>query len=187
MTLGRFPQLILFFIVCWSGYYLLVDSQSEVKQVTPDAELPIFTGRDVMNTTYNQSGVRNYRITSNYLDHYAKSGETIFENITLLIYREGDVVEWQVEADKGVLSDEQVLILSGDVIALNKLPNASFESLKTEKLEIELKSKDFKSDVQVTLLGPKFENIGQAMQGNLDSNNAVLYNQVHGIYETQTP
>ncbi|GAD88177.1 MULTISPECIES: LPS export ABC transporter periplasmic protein LptC [Vibrio] len=187
MTGSRIFQIVLIGIICVSGYYLLINQEQEVIQVEPSTELPMFTGRQVTNTTYDLDGIRSYKISSEKLDHYATSGDTLFDNLIMYVYRDGTVEEWQVVSDTAVLDKNHQLTLAGNVIATNLLPDASFETLTTDKMTIELDSKDFSSDVQVTLKGPQFLNIGQAMQGNLDKNEAVLFNHVKGIYEKAKP
>ena len=54
-------------------------------------------------------------------------------------------------------------------------------------LGIQLDNRDFWADNQVTLVGPQFETVGQAMKGNFAENNAILYKHVQGRYETLTP
>ncbi|OBT17418.1 LPS export ABC transporter periplasmic protein LptC [Vibrio sp. UCD-FRSSP16_10] len=187
MTGSRIFQIVLIGIVCFSGYYLLVNQEQDVIQVAPNVELPMFTGRHVTNTNYDLDGIRNYKISSLKLDHYAQSGDTLFDNLIMYVYREGTTEEWQVVSDKAVLDKNNHLTLMGNVIATNLLPDASFETLTTNKMTIELDSKNFNSDVLVTLKGPQFVNTGQAMKGNLDDNTAVLFNHVKGIYEKAKP
>ncbi|CAM3019825.1 LPS export ABC transporter periplasmic protein LptC [Vibrio rarus] len=187
MTGSRIFQIVLVGVICLSGYYLLTNQEQQVIQVQPNKELPMFTGRFVTNTNYDLKGIRNYKITSEKLEHYAESGDTLFDNIVMYVYREGTIEEWQVVSDHAILDKNQHLTLKGNVIATNLQPDASFKTLTTDKMTIELDTKDFNSNDQVTLKGPQFVNIGQAMQGNLDKNEAELFNSVQGIYEKAKP
>ncbi|EKO3772298.1 LPS export ABC transporter periplasmic protein LptC [Vibrio metschnikovii] len=187
MSLTRILYLCLFFVAAWSGYYLLDKDQSTAIQVTPNFELPMFSGKHLNNVTYNQQGVRNYEIISQHLDFYAESGNTTFEYPVLKVYRDGTAQEWQLTAKRGILTKQQVLILYDDVVAHNLLADSGFERLTTSKFSIQLDNRDFWSDSQVTLIGPQFETHGQAMKGNLSDHSAVLYNHVQGRYETFTP
>jgi lipopolysaccharide export system protein LptC len=184
MITPRWVQLVLVIVIAISGYYLLTDRESVTKQVSPNAELPAFSGYSVTDTNYSLDGVRNYRITASYLDHYSESGDTVFESIVLQIFREGDIEEWHIVSDHAVLDEDHHLTLNGNVKANNLLPDAAFEQLTTETLVIELNSKDFHSDTQVTLEGPSFFNVGQSAKGNFGTNLATLINNVKGVYET---
>ncbi|WP_438883988.1 LPS export ABC transporter periplasmic protein LptC, partial [Bacillus cereus group sp. Bc238] len=84
--------------------------------VTPNFELPMFSGKHLNNVTYNQQGVRNYEIISQHLDFYAESGNTTFEYPILKVYRDGTTQEWQLTAKRGILTKQQVLILYDDVV-----------------------------------------------------------------------
>lgn len=187
MSLSRIGYLILTFIICWSAYYLFDKEQGYDIQVEPDTELPMFSGENLVNTSYNESGIRSYVITSVNLDHYAKSGDTIFNQPVLKVYKEGTTLEWEVTAVRGVLSEDHVLTLYEDVLATNLLPDSGFDTLSTDVMNIQLDSRDFWADDQVIMVGPQFETLGQAMTGNFADNHATLYNHVQSRYETITP
>ncbi len=186
MTLPRPIYFILIFISCWCVYYLYGKGDPEILQIKPNIELPAFTGQGLLNTSYNESGLRNFDIRSNHLGYFAKSGDTIFDELELSLFREGDVKEWAVTADKGVLNDDNVLILWGNVLAKNLNPEASFDSITTEKLVIELLSKNFNTNEPVELVGRTFISNGNAMVGNFSQNTATLLKQVQSKYETKT-
>lgn len=187
MSVARILYVLLFFVASWSAYYLYSQREAQTIQVAPNLELPMFSGTALKNTSYNEYGQRSHQIASSHLDHYAKSGDTIFENPTLAIYRDGEALEWKVSAKRAVLNDKQVLTLYDNVLMQNLLPDAGFDTLATAKLEINLANRDFRADQQVLLVGPQFETSGAAMQGNLQTNTATLYNKVQGRYETLTP
>ncbi|MGF1712560.1 LPS export ABC transporter periplasmic protein LptC [Vibrio kagoshimensis] len=187
MTLPRIIYLILVFVCSWSTYYLYDKSQGHTIQVAPNLELPIFSGKNLDNITYNQQGIRSYEIESSHLEYFSKSGDTIFENPILSVFRDGHTIEWQVTARRAVMSEEQELTLYDNVAIKNLLPEASFDTMTTNKLAIELKNRDFRSETAVHMIGPLFETEGQAMEGNFDSNTATLLNTVQGRYETLTP
>lgn len=187
MSLSRIGYLILTFTICWSAYYLFDNQQSYDIQVEPNTELPMFSGEGLVNTSYNESGIRSYVITSVNLDHYAQSGDTMFNQPVLKVYKEGSTQEWEITAVRGVLSKDHVLTLYEDVLATNLLPDSGFDTLSTDVMNIQLDTRDFWSDNQVIMVGPQFETLGQAMSGNFADNHATLYNHVQSRYETLTP
>ncbi len=187
MSVSNFVYLILFFVACWCGYYLYDQSIEPEVQIELDAELPQFTGNDLRNTSYTLDGVRNYTIHSNKLEHFSKQGITTFTKPHLIVFRQGDQQEWVINAKQGVLTKEQVLTLTGDVIADNQLVDASFDTLETQEIVINLKNKDFYSDKPITLTGQAFTNHANQMNGNFDTNVATLSNQVQGKYENIQP
>ncbi|USD64995.1 LPS export ABC transporter periplasmic protein LptC [Vibrio sp. SCSIO 43136] len=187
MNMPRPIYLILLFASCWSLYYLYGYDNTQTMQVKPDTELPMFSGRNLVNTSYNQAGLRNFEIRSKYLDHYAKNGDTIFESLRLDVFREGQQVEWTISADRGVLDKEYKLHLTGKVTIKNLLPEAAFDTMNTESLVIQLENKDFYANQPVKLFGPQFTTTGNAMRGNFDRNDATLFEQVQGRYEIKAP
>ncbi|ANS84348.1 LPS export ABC transporter periplasmic protein LptC [Vibrio scophthalmi] len=187
MSLSRIGYLLLVVIIAISGYYLMTNKASYDIQVEPNVELPLFTGNDLTNTSYNKQGVRSYVIVSDKLNHYASSGDTVFEKPILRIYLNGDIQEWEITAGSGVLTKDHVLTLQSNILGKNLLPDSGFDTLSTDIMHIQLDNRDFWADNQVTLIGPQFETVGQAMKGNFADNTAILYNHVQGRYETLTP
>lgn len=187
MSLSRIGYLIVLFVICWSAYYLFDKQQSYDIQVEPDTELPMFSGQGLQNTSYSESGVRSYVITSTKLDHFAKSGDTLFNLPILKVYKKGETQEWEITADTGVLNKDHVLTLTTNVLVKNLLPDSGFDTMSTDTMSIQLDNRDFWADNQVTLIGPQFETIGQAVTGNFADNHATLYKHVQGRYETLTP
>ncbi len=187
MSLSRIIYILLFFVAAWSGYYLLENQREADIQVSPNLELPTFSGDTLTNTSYNTQGIRNYVITSTHLDYYAKSGNTIFEKPILQIYQDGKVTEWKITAEKGILTSNKILTLYDNVIANNLLTDSSFDSMTTAKLSIDLVSRDFWTETKVNLQGLQFKTVGQSMKGNFSDQNALLYNHVQGRYENLAP
>ncbi|HAS64419.1 MAG TPA: LPS export ABC transporter periplasmic protein LptC [Vibrio sp.] len=187
MSLARIGYLVLIVIIAASGYYLMRDQTTYDIQVEPNVELPIFTGQGLTNTSYNERGLRSYVITSERLDNYASNGETVFNKPVLKVYQQGDIQEWEITAERGVLTKDHILVLENNVLGKNLLPDSGFDTLSTDTFSIQLDNRDFWAENQVTLVGPKFETVGQAMKGNLAENTATLYKHVQGRYETLTP
>jgi lipopolysaccharide export system protein LptC len=103
------------------------------------------------------------------------------------VYKQGTTQEWEITAERGVLTQEHVLTLYENVLATNLLPESGFDTLSTDIMNIQLDSRDFWADNQVIMVGPQFETVGQAMTGNFADNHATLYKHVQGRYETLTP
>ncbi len=187
MSLSRILYTILFCVASWSAYYLIDKEKTADIQVPPNSELPVFSGTNLDNVSYNESGVRSYVITSAHLDHYAKSGNTIFDTPVLKIYREGSKQEWEITAKRGILAKDNVLTLYDNVIVNNLLDESGFDKLTTARMSIHLRNRNFWTDNSVDINGPQFETNGQSMKGNFHDNSAVLYKHVQGRYETLTP
>ncbi|MBF9001690.1 MULTISPECIES: LPS export ABC transporter periplasmic protein LptC [Vibrio] len=187
MSISRIIYVILIFIASWSIYYMMSSESKPDIQVAPNSELPMFTGNQLNNISYNEQGVRSYVIQSTHLEYYAKSGDTIFQSPILKVYQNGTDQEWQVTAKRAVLSKKQVLTLYDDVVAKNLFKDSGFDKMTTKELSIKLDTRDFWADNPVKLTGPQFENNGQAMKGNFADNSALLYKHVQGRYENFTP
>ena len=187
MSLSRILYSVLAIVSIGCAYYLYTKDDSDVIQVSPDIELPAFSGINVTNTSYSNDGIRSYSITSDHLEHFSKKGETVFQKPVLRIFVDGSTQEWEISAAKAVLDREEVLTLYNDVVAHNLLPESGFDTLSTTQMSIQLDNRDFWADNSVLMLGPQFETRGAAMKGNFADNLAELYNKVNSKYETLTP
>ncbi len=112
MSLSRIGYLLAAFTLCWSTYYYLTNDKQSASQVSPSLEQPMFSGKHLNNTSYDESGVRSYVITSLSLDYYAKSGDTVFNQPVLKVFKAGSIQEWEITAKTGVLNKDHVLTLT---------------------------------------------------------------------------
>lgn len=183
MTLQRLFYALLLLICAWTGYNLLEKHWQGDVQVEPDAEKPLFSGRAVVNTAFNESGLRSYQIDSDHLEHFSKSGDTDFVKPVLWVYRDGTDTEWRISSNTARLDKNQVLQMNGNVRIFNLLPASAIKVIQTDSLRLDLISKDFDTPDQVTITGSAFQNEGTGMKGNMDRSVATLLKNVKGRYE----
>lgn len=187
MSLSRILYGVLVLICLACGYYLWTHEDDTVITVNPSVEMPAFNGRNLKNVAYTDNGMRSYSISSSYLSHFAKSGETIFDYPVLRIFANGSIQEWEISANRAVLNKDEELVLQGNIIARNLLPDSGFDTLSTEQMSIQLDNRDFWTDTDILLLGPQFETQGAAMKGNFSNHLAELYKKVNSKYEILSP
>lgn len=189
MSFSKLIYTFLILVIMGTGYYLYDKSADENQQVEPSEQAPMFTGQNVYNISYDETGLRKYKLYSVHIEYYSQDGRTEFNKPKLIVYQEGNpkVEEWHVISDDAVLNDEHELTLIGNVVAKNQIPGSTFDTLKTERMLINLDTKDFSTNTKVTMVGPQFTNTGNAMKGNFGTNVATLFNKAKGIYETNTP
>ncbi|PSW18467.1 LPS export ABC transporter periplasmic protein LptC [Photobacterium sanctipauli] len=183
MTLQRLLYVLLIAICAWTGYYLLDKHWQEDVQVAPDAEKPLFTGSSVVNTAFNESGLRSYQIDADYLEHFSNSGNTDFVEPVLWVYRDGTETEWRISSNTARLDKDHVLQMTGNVRIFNLLPESAVKVIQTDTLRLDLVSKDFDTPDHVTITGDAFQNEGTGMKGNMDRSIATLLENVKGRYE----
>lgn len=187
MSLSRILYSLLAIVIAASAYYLYSKDDKSVIQIEPDIELPAFSGTNLHNISYSDTGIRSYSITSAHLEHFSKRGETVFQQPIVRIFANGEVQEWEISSDIAVLNKEEVLTLHDNVVARNLLPESGFDTLSTQEMSIKLENRDFWADNKVIMLGPQFETQGDAMKGNFANHLAELYNKVNSKYETLAP
>lgn len=198
MKLKSFIYTLLVIVIALSTYQLVKDDDIAEIVAPLSVEGPNFKSHNLVNTSYNDQGQREYTLYSDSMEYFSeenqgtiddKTGKTYFENPMMNIYAKVDsnIIEWKVTAKKGVIDKDKNLILTGDVLLDNQLPDASFDTLATQEMTINLNTKDFYSNVEVKMKGPLFTNTGQSIKGNFEQNIATLSNKVQGYYEQTTP
>ena len=186
MTLKHLFTITLLMISSWSAYYLYDKYVQNEQQVTPNQQVPVFTGKMISNNNYDENGVRNYQINAKELARYAQSGETNFTTPHLFVFKDGEQKEWEIISDVGVLNKKHELYLTGNVTVRNLLPEAAFETMTTDSIKIELTTKDFTTEDVVSLVGTTFQTTGVGMKGNFANQQTTLLENVQGIYEAFT-
>ena len=157
MTLQRLLYALLLIICVWTGYYLLESNWQADIQIEPDAEKPLFTGSEVSNTAFTESGIRSYQIDSDHLEHFSKSGDTDFVKPVLWVYRNGENTEWRISSNTARLDKHQVLQMTGNVRIFNLLPESAIKVIQTDNLRLDLISKDFDTQDHVVITGTAFQ------------------------------
>ncbi|WP_028023126.1 LPS export ABC transporter periplasmic protein LptC [Enterovibrio calviensis] len=187
MTLQRLGVVILLAVCGYAGYYLLNQHywQDEV-QITPDAEKPLFTAENVKSTSYTEQGIRSYTLDSTHLEHYQQLDETHFNEPVLWTYSNGTEEEWRMSSEFAILENNHILVMTGRVRIFNLLPDAQIKVVTTEKLTLDLSSRDFWSDTETEITGTGLQTRGLRAKGNFGSHQMELIEQVKSRYETKT-
>lgn len=186
MTLKNVASFFLLIFSAYCGYYIFInfDWQKE-QQVALSAERPLFTSKGIETTSYNTEGVRSYQLYSKYLEHFTSSDETHFEAPLLHTFKEGRLKEWRVSANNAVLEKKQFLVMTGKVEIHNLLPNSQVKTITTEKMTLDLSSRDFWTDTDIHITGANFTTEGSSAKGNFDSQYMELMEQVKTVYESK--
>ncbi len=183
----RLGIFVLLSIVLAAGGYLFSKLDQPNEQVTPDSELPIFTGNSVSSTTFSESGKPMYRIEADTLDYYSNTSETIFAEPVVWIYQDDQNVEWRVSANSATLTKSHTLLMEGHVRIFNLLPESGIELIKSDNLFLRFTDSTFSTNSPVEITGSGFQNQGLGIIGSFKDYNATLLEDVKGRYESFIP
>nr|WP_086938317.1 LPS export ABC transporter periplasmic protein LptC [Thaumasiovibrio occultus] len=179
----RLSIILLVGVILFCGGYLMFESSQDQAQVEPNLELPVITGKQIASTTYNQQGALLYTIEAAELNYYANSGDTVFDEPVVELYRDGKDLEWRLSANVARLDKSQNLLLDGNVRLFNLYPDAGIELIKSDDLGVALVEGTFSTESSVVITGPGYENSGVGLDGDFNNYNARLLNEVKGRYE----
>lgn len=183
--LRRFYILILIAVCILGGMYLSKEYFQPEVQVELDATAPLISSKKVLMKSYNTEGVLNFGINAQTLDFYEANGETHFQKPVLILYKDGNISDWQIKSNTATLTKDQILVLTGDVLISSLRQESALKTIYTEYLIIDLVTQDFHSDRPVLIQGVSFETQGETIQGNLHKQAAILKGKVKSKYEIQ--
>ncbi|WP_434358324.1 LPS export ABC transporter periplasmic protein LptC [Parasalinivibrio latis] len=184
MTFQRLGIILLLVVTGYAGWYLLQNYyQSADVQVAPDGEKALFSAEGIKSAVFSPDGKISYDVTSSFLEYFAKIDETHFTKPVVMIYGDNGEPEWRIVSNAAILRGKQVLEMTGKVRIFNLLPQSTVDSISTESATLELKSHDFWSDDETTLVGKMALIRGQRMKGNYGNHTVELFDQVKGRYE----
>ena len=78
-----------------------------------------------------------------------------------------------------------MLIMTGDILIHNLLPNAQLKVITTNKVTLNLATRDFWTDSETHISGINFTTRGNRAKGNFGSHTAELLEKVETVYESK--
>ena len=185
MTLKNVASFFLLIFSAFCGYYIFINIDwNKEQQVELSAERPLFTSRGIETTSYDQAGLRNYQLYSKYLEHFTSNDETHFDAPLLHTFKEGSIKEWRISSDEALLVSKHILVMTGNVEIHNLLPNAQLKTITTDRITLDLNSRDFWTDTEIHITGANFTTQGKSAKGNFDTQYMELMEQVKTVYES---
>ncbi|MGD8925616.1 MAG: LPS export ABC transporter periplasmic protein LptC [Thioalkalispiraceae bacterium] len=134
-------------------------------------------------TKYDKSGLADYRLTAQYLEHFPDT-RTIEVKQLSVEYIDKNQTTWQIEADNGTgYEDTEILNVSGNV-KINRLtprPEKNLQ-LETEQLHIDFPAKLANTESKVKIIGKNSNIKAKGMDINLDDGTVTLRSEARGQY-----
>ncbi|MEI6897507.1 MAG: LPS export ABC transporter periplasmic protein LptC [Psychromonas sp.] len=147
---------------------------------------PSFIAYNINNSHFNETGEVTHQIYATKATNYNNENITVFEHPKVVIYiknkKEKSITTWQIKSEKGILSDENKLVLSGDVWVKNLSLDQLIQTINTERLTILLAEKELSSEVFIYWKGPQMEQQGIGMWASLVSEELIVKKQIKAIY-----
>ncbi|MFY8300528.1 LPS export ABC transporter periplasmic protein LptC [Pseudoalteromonas sp. SS15] len=184
MTVNRVILLIIFALTMywiWSPYFDQPKKQSASEEesiATPD-----YVATDLKQTKYSEAGIRNYLVEANKMELYQQLGFSHFTSPTFTLFNGPQ--NWQLSANEATLYENNMLILEGDVKALNLTEGAMISQISADHIQVDIIQRSMRSDLPVEIVGPHLNIKGQGLNADLNTEIIELINHTRTIYYDQ--
>lgn len=175
-------------LLAW--FYTQNQQNQDLSHLIKKEEQAEYVGKNMNTLVYSPSSSKQYQATAKQVEYFQYEGKTIFIQPDVLLFEltienNKQTQSWQLRADKAVLTKENMLYLSGNVLAKSLLADSKLQRIETEQAIVNLKTQDITSDQQVKINGLNFTSTGLKLVGNLQQQTAILKEQVKTYYEVQ--
>lgn len=171
-------------------FYTLNQKDEDLSSLIKKDEQPEYVGHNMQTLVYSPTGQKQYQATAKQVEYFQQDGRTHFILPDVLLFeitseKSQQKHSWTLRADKAVLTKDNMLYLSGNVIAQSLLNDSKLQRVETQQATVNLKTQDITSDQAVKINGLNFTSTGLKLVGNLQQQTATLKEQVKTYYEIQ--
>lgn len=184
-------------LLAW--YYSLNQSNEALQGLIKKSDSPEYVGLKMETTVFSPEGKKQYFAQADKVEYYTNDGHTDFANPVVYLFdvplndKSADKDKasvasdtpqnWKLSANSARLNKDEMLYLTGDVLAQSLDPLSRLQRITTDSALVNLKNQDITSDSQVTINGLNFSSNGLKLVGNLRTQIATLKEQVKTHYE----
>ncbi|MEI5639753.1 MULTISPECIES: LPS export ABC transporter periplasmic protein LptC [unclassified Pseudoalteromonas] len=184
MTVLRVILLIVFAaIMVWMWSPMFNQDTSRKSQGDEPLAKPDYVATALQQTTYSENGLLNYQVTADKMELYQDLGFSHFEKPIFTLYN-GEQ-NWRISALEATLYENNTLILEGQVLAQNLVPNAMISDINADNVRVDIKQKLMKSEHPVIITGPSVKITGKGLHADLHNQVIELINHTKTIYYDQ--
>lgn len=143
---------------------------------------PTYTTRDLVTRHYDDKGQLKEELRARYAEHYAQLEMTELELPTIRLNDAVGKPTWQIDAKRGTLNQGDTALLRDKVSLVSLDPASVVQRVLTEYLEMDLASKQVRTNLQVQMEGADFHNQGVGFKGMLEQKIYQLLDKSHAVY-----
>ncbi len=179
-------------LLAW--FYSLNQEDASLTNLIKKPDSPEYIGQKMETTIFSPTGQKQYIAKSDKVEYYSEDGHSDFFNPVVFVLDDSTSDEskqnetdlhqsWKLTAAKATLTKDNMLNLSGRVVAQSLLPESRLQRIETERATVNLNTQDITSNTEVKINGQNFVSSGLKLDGNLKQQVATLKEQVKTHYE----
>jgi Uncharacterized protein conserved in bacteria len=143
---------------------------------------PTYTTRDLVTRHYDDKGQLKEELRARYAEHYAPLEMTELDLPEIRLNDAEGKATWQINARHGTLNQGDTALLRDNVNLISLDPASVIQRVMTEYLEMDLASKQVRTNLKVEMEGAEFHNQGMGFKGMLDQKIYQLLDKSHAVY-----
>lgn len=164
----------------WLNLHTDEDKQQNHAQQTPD-----FTASDLYTVSYNKLGLVQYRIYADNMKYYEQDQTSTFRAPRILIYPGPNKPIWQVVSRTATAYRQNKVTFHQDVVVKNLNNDGYIQDLLTPLLHVNLTQQTMRTDQQVTMSGPLYDQTGIGMHGSMATEEVTLLKDISAVYHNE--
>lgn len=177
-----FGLLFLLALACWQ---VLDEKPQALDNAKKEHFQPDFVAQNVVTREFDSNGRLTRHLESRFTEYFRSIDMAQLQEPRLTLYNQQGIPEWKISAKEGVWNVGDNAVLRNDIHVDGLLPDAMVRTIDTSYLELDLNSKDVRSNSKVIAKGDLVQTEGVGLKGNLDKRYFELLEQSHAIYFNQ--
>jgi len=174
------------FLVFLLAFLLWLYFKPQANNVEPPMYQLNYIVYGASNTHFNDVGQVGYKISAVKTTGLSDNNITIFESPKLTVYindpKNDKLSVWEISSEKGILSKQSKLLLSGKVLVQNLTKDQLIQTMETEKLTVLLDKKELTNNQLVVWKGPKMKQQGVGIWASLITEELIVKDKIKAVY-----
>ncbi|WP_018692468.1 LPS export ABC transporter periplasmic protein LptC [Algicola sagamiensis] len=145
---------------------------------------PDFVAEDLSSTIYNVKGLPVHKVKAQRMEHYGRSGFTMFYKPEHTIFPTNKKVPWTIQAEEATYYPNEKITLEKNVVIETLDRDKRTTTIKTNYLEISLKNNTMSSTDKVVIQGSQFRISGKGFFANIEKESMEIHKHAKTVYFT---
>lgn len=181
-------SILALFILILVVYNLPISSDAQKTSSTNTENTlltPTYMAQNLSSQRFNAEGELSHKIKAVRMEHYAELGFMVFTEPRYTIYLQ-DGSEYVISAREGTLYDDNRMLLEANIMIQSQNNDDFIQQIDAEYVEMNLDTKDLRSNSAITLRGKEFAMQSNGLEANLEDKVFALIDHTRTQFQPKT-
>ncbi len=185
--LRLFASLIFIFVMSMMWLSLKEKPQDTATKEQSSEAKPDYVAYDLNRIVFDKNGQRIQTLSAKTMTYYESQNRAEFDSPLLLLESRNNKGKWRVSAQKGQLIENNRLLLSDEVNAVNLTESDYIDRITSQYFHIDLKASTMHTEQPVQLFGDGLEITGSGLFADLNQEKIDLIKHANTKYLPKKP